>query len=163
MPKKSPQSILGLPDSLFAQMDGPPVVMDDTYFNDNFNTKLSPKQEAAYRQWAETNNRMQDSADYDMRGAWLANSGQASNGHYPDTFKKPNHPTFSSQSRYHNTPSPNGGSFVGGDWGRTPDGRDTFTPSREMIAQHGYLTFMQQKYMPEVEPNSVFILDRVKR
>lgn len=158
-----PQAILGLPDEVVSKMSGPPVALDDTYFNYNFNTKLSPKQEAKFLKWAEENNRLHDSADYDMRGAWLANAGKSGNGHYPDTFKKPNHPTFSDQSRYHNVPNPNGGRFIGGSWDRSADGKDRYTPSLEMVSRPGYVDFMQQEYMPRVEPGAVFNMDRVKR
>jgi hypothetical protein len=37
-----------------------------------------------------------------MRGYWKANPGGKpdSRGHFPDTFKLPNHPTFSAESKY---------------------------------------------------------------
>lgn len=156
------KSVLAMPDALFSALAGPPVVLDDKHFNGNYNTELLPEQETKFLEWANANKRLQDLADYDMRGAWLANTGQSGNGHYPDTFKKPNHPTFSDQSRYHNTDSPLGGKFVGGSWGRSADGKDTYTPSREMVSQPGYVTFMQQRYMPQVEPNGVFNMDKGK-
>jgi hypothetical protein len=68
-------------------------------------TKLSSVEEAKFKAWAKQNGVRMDpgwNEDYDMRGYWKANpSGRPdSRGHYPDTFKLPNHPTFSNESRY---------------------------------------------------------------
>jgi hypothetical protein len=39
--------------------------------------------------------------DYDLRGAFKAGlTPDPKTGHWPDTFKKPNHPTFSNESIY---------------------------------------------------------------
>jgi len=38
--------------------------------------------------------------DYDLRGAWEAGLIPGPDQHFPDTFKKPNHPTFSIESKY---------------------------------------------------------------
>lgn len=87
-----------------------------------FNTKLSPDQEADY----ETKFKPGDSYDYDMRGWYKANPNADPNAegvHYPDTFKKPNHPTFSDQSQYHSDDTP------GGHWDQQPDKSYSFTPS----------------------------------
>ena len=80
-----------------------------------YNTKLTPKQEAEYQAWATAHHRQNDTYDYDMRGAWLGGAAQAENGHYPDTYKKPNHPTFSDQSKYNGVDGFIGGSWVGDD------------------------------------------------
>lgn len=74
-----------------------------------FNTQLTPDQEAAFQQWA--GGRMGDLFDYDLRGAWQSNAQEAANGHLPDTWKKPNHPTFSSGSQY-STPDTTGGEWA---------------------------------------------------
>jgi len=75
----------------------------------NNNTKLTPEEEARFLKWAAP--RMGDLEDYDLRGAWKANAQAASNGHLPDTFKKPNHPTFSQESQY-STPDQMGGQWL---------------------------------------------------
>lgn len=118
-----------------------------------FNTALSPQEEAAFNQWAIANNRQQDSFDYDMRGAWKNGVGQSGNGHFPDTYKKPNHPTFSNQSIY------DGQGMQGGEWSQQ-SGRDVYTPSADMVRQPGYVTYMLEKYMPSVEPNAKFNMDK---
>lgn len=67
-----------------------------------FNTELSPEDESLYQAWKKANRHgFSDEYDYDMRGAWLAGNRGDSNMHFPDEFKKPNHPTFSTQSRYY--------------------------------------------------------------
>lgn len=75
---------------------------------DQYNTALSPQQEAQFQTWAKATGHAKDTFDYDLRGAWLANSRAAANGHLPDTFKKPNHPTFSVESQYNDPKNPAG-------------------------------------------------------
>ena len=93
-----------------------------------FNTPLTPEQEAAFQK---AYPRPEDTADYDMRGAFLSGAGQAGNGHYPDTFKKPNHMTFSTESQYSN---PENG--VGGVWTQRPDQTWDFQASPTNLQQH---------------------------
>jgi hypothetical protein len=75
-----------------------------------FNTQLSPSDEAAYQAWANSTGKGGDTYDYDLRGAWKDSAQAASNGHLPDTWKKPNHPTFSTGSQYST------GDTIGGSW-----------------------------------------------
>lgn len=117
-----------------------------TDLSDQYNTKLSPADEAAYQSWAAKNNRTSDTYDYDMRGAWKDGAGQADNGHFPDTYKKPNHPTFSDQSQY----SGKDGN-VGGTWSKNGD-QDVFTPSATNL-QHTDPADLQN-YFKKVEPDS---------
>lgn len=68
---------------------------------DDYNTVLSPADEQAFQGWKAQNAPNDSGTDYDLRGAYLANMQRSpDNGHMGDTFKKPNHPTFSDQSRY---------------------------------------------------------------
>jgi hypothetical protein len=67
---------------------------------DTFDTKLSTKNEEAFQAWKKKYAPKDSGADYDLRGAFKAGVKPAANGHWPDTFKKPNHPTFSDESRY---------------------------------------------------------------
>lgn len=98
-----------------------PAPPDPRDLSDQYNTKLSDKDEAAYQKWATENNRTGDSYDYDMRGAWKEGVKQGDNGHFPDTYKKPNHPTFSDESKYSDKDN------KGGKWSKK-NGRDVFTP-----------------------------------
>lgn len=73
----------------------------DAYANPTgqFDTPLTPEEEARFQQWARTlPANLQSTEDYDLRGAWKADAKAAANGHLPDTWKKPNHPTFSNES-----------------------------------------------------------------
>jgi hypothetical protein len=68
---------------------------------DPYSTPLSLHDEAAYQAWKIQNAPRDSGADYDLRGAYLANMQRdPDNGHMGDRFKKPNHPTFSDQSQY---------------------------------------------------------------
>jgi len=92
--------------------------------SDRYNTALTPAEELAYQQWASIQSAVQgrdinrDNFDYDMRGAFRSGALQSENGHYPDTFKKPNHPSFSDQSQYHGADGNQGGAWqnFGGRW-----------------------------------------------
>lgn len=136
----------------------------DGHFYAEYNTPLTPKEEAAYQKWAEERSKiegrdvLEDQQDYDLRGYWKknANAKVAANSHLTDEFKKPNHPTFSEQSKYSGTDSPFGGKFKGGTW--AADG-SSFTPSAEMLKTTHPLEFLQ-RYMSEREPGVKLNLDR---
>lgn len=126
-----------------------PQAVDPRDMTGQFNTKLSDEDEAKYQQWAKQHKREKDTYDYDMRGAWKDGGEQSENGHYPDTYKKPNHPTFSDESRYHK------GEYKGGKWS-TKDGRDTFTPGETNLKN--FTPDEMRGYFKQVEPDSDLVL-----
>lgn len=66
-----------------------------------FETKLTPEEEQQFQQWKQKYAPNDSGQDYDLRGAFKAGlTPDPQTGHWPDTFKKPNHPTFSNQSMY---------------------------------------------------------------
>lgn len=66
-----------------------------------YDTALKPGEEAAFQVWKKKYAPQDSGADYDLRGAWKAGlKPDPRSGHWPDTYKKPNHPTFSDQSQY---------------------------------------------------------------
>lgn len=67
---------------------------------DKFDTKLSPEEERRFQRWKAVNAPEDSGEDYDLRGAFQAAVRPDARGHWPDTFKKPNHPTFSVESKY---------------------------------------------------------------
>jgi hypothetical protein len=68
---------------------------------DPYNTQLSPEQEILFRKWKNQFAPNDSGIDYDFRGAFLSGlKPDANNGHWPDTYKKPNHQTFSNESKY---------------------------------------------------------------
>lgn len=67
----------------------------------SYDTSLTPAEERQFQQWKRQYAPRDSGADYDLRGAFKAGlTPDARTGHWPDTFKKPNHPTFSNQSKY---------------------------------------------------------------
>jgi hypothetical protein len=77
----------------------------------DFNTPLSAEDEAKFQQFIQASGRQKDLYNYDLRGAWKADAKAAGNGHLPDTWKKPNHPTFSEESQY-SSPENQGGRWI---------------------------------------------------
>lgn len=66
-----------------------------------FDTALSPEEERQFKKWKSKFSPKDSGADYDFRGAFKAGiSPDPETGHWPDTFKKANHPTFSNESIY---------------------------------------------------------------
>lgn len=97
-----------------------------------YDTKLTPIQEAKYRLAATKAGRINDTTNYDLRGAWLENPKSiSSSGHLTDKYKKPNHPTFSSESKYSTLSNP------GGTWTAGKKGSWSFTPSKRQISRAG--------------------------
>ena len=129
--------------------------MSSQDFTEQYNTKLTPQEEAQFMQWAQQTNRLRDLYDYDMRGAWKANVGQADNGHFPDIYKKPNHPTFSVESQYHNPKT-----TPGGVWSADAEGRLSFTPSPYNLQNMDANELRQ--YFFQVEPNAVLKLPKTR-
>ena len=66
-----------------------------------YQTPLSPQQEMAFQLWKQKFAPHDTGEDYDLRGAFLKGfMPDPQSGHWPDTYKKPNHPTFSNESIY---------------------------------------------------------------
>jgi hypothetical protein len=86
-------------DSMFA-----PVMARQIKYTpgqDKFTTQLNPDEESQFKLWKEQYAPHDSGADYDLRGAFRAGlTPDPETGHWADTFKKPNHPTFSDQSKY---------------------------------------------------------------
>lgn len=83
--------------------------------------------------------------DYDMEGALRAGIKPDEFGHMPDTYKLPNHMTFSEDSVY-STPEQRGGRWIEGE-----DGQWVFWPSEYNMAQHPMSEM--QDYFERVEQN----------
>jgi len=117
-----------------------------TDLSDLFNTQLTPVGEQLYQQQIGPG----ASYDYDMRGAWAQQGGgPAATGHYPDTFKKPNHPTFSTGSIYSGPLRP------GGNWAQLPSGQWVYMPSQTNTANFGLANL--RDYFDRVEPDTLLL------
>lgn len=125
-------------------------------FSGKFNTELTEDEEKAYGEWitkqgaAHGRDLSKDNYDYDTRGQFKELGGKdLEKGHGPDTHKKPNHPTFSTDSKYH------GKDAKGGQWAKK-DGRDTFTPGEENLKHRSPDEL--RNYFKQVEPNADLVL-----
>lgn len=121
-------------------------------FSDRYNTQLSPQQERAFQQWLQQSGRAGDLYDYDMRGFWQQTGGRfdPATGHGIDVYKKPNHPTFSSQSQYSGREG-----YVGGAWGQDGDAW-TFQPGPTNMMSRDAL----KQYFRKVEPGNRLLFPR---
>jgi hypothetical protein len=79
-----------------------------------YNTQLAPDQQVAFQHWKQQYAPRDSGIDYDLRGAFAAGlMPDSQTGHWPDTFKKPNHPTFSNESQYARAAPQRAGYWVG--------------------------------------------------
>ena len=90
---------------------------------DNYNTQVTKKEQKEFKKWMkEANIHPWDRGAYDIQGYWkeqVKGKGFDSvddDGHRPDTYKKPNHPTFSMQSKYADHPGVEAGFWDGPDY-----------------------------------------------
>lgn len=79
-----------------------------------YDTPLSPNEEQRFRSWKQKWAPRDSGEDYDLRGAFKSGTRpDVESGHWPDKFKKPNHPTFSDESMYSTRARP-GGKWING-------------------------------------------------
>lgn len=70
-------------------------------YDKDYNTILTPEEERSFLIWKNQMAPKDSGMDYDLRGAFKAGlKPDPKSGHWSDMFKKPNHPTFSIESRY---------------------------------------------------------------
>jgi len=142
-----------------------PKQPSENYFYNNFNTNLTPSEQKKFNDWVDKASKVrgynmhEDKLNYDLQGYWknIGKNSPVGKGHFVDTYKKPNHPTFSNQSQYSGTPNPQGGIFKGGTWTQSADGQWSYMPSPEMLTHTESLQGLRQ-YMKQVEPDSKLIL-----
>lgn len=90
-----------------------------------FDTPLSAEDEKSFQAWKQKYAPKDSGGDYDLRGAFKAGlKPDPKSGHWPDTFKKPNHPTFSVESKYASAAPDKAGHWDG----------DTYVPARAVLA-----------------------------
>lgn len=87
--------------------------------------------------------------DYDYDGARAAGVKQGQNGHWPDTYKLPNHITFSTDSKYSKPGQ------EGGEWAQVGD-KWHYKPSAFVLSQHSPEEL--KGYFGKSEPDSVLDL-----
>ena len=105
-------------------------------YTDRFNTSLNEEESNAFNDWvAEESKRqgrdiMMDKGAYDIQGFWKSGDYKKmdQDNHGTDTWKKPNHPTFSNQSKYHGVDG-----FYGGNWTNEAG----YQPSKQTASTYG--------------------------
>lgn len=133
-----PASIAALPSNVAPDLTG------------QYNTPIPAGQEKAFAQWVDKLPvNLRSSRDYDLQGAFLAGVTPSANAHFPDTFKKPSHVSFSNQSKY-STPD-----NMGGIW----NGDNQFTPSSINYQYH--FPSVLQRLILEQNPQPGFYLNTV--
>lgn len=65
-----------------------------------YTTQLTEGGEQAFQRWHQRTAPWDSGHDYDLRGAFADGIDRDGRGHLPDTYKKPNHETFSDESTY---------------------------------------------------------------
>ena len=112
-------------------------------FRNKYNTQLKPGEKRRFDRWAAKESKRQgrdilmDMGAYDVQGFWKSGDYKRmdQDNHGSDTWKKPNHPTFSNQSKYHGVDG-----WYGGNW--TEDGG--YQPSKQTLQMYnpGYYEWM---------------------
>jgi hypothetical protein len=114
------------------------------------------QEDLGFQQWKSQYAPNDTGTDYDLRGAYQAGlKPDADRGHFPDTFKMTNHPTFSVESKYSTTERP------GGTWGTDASGKDTFTPSSWMASDTNRMQKLQE-YFKKAEPTATLIIPKLQ-
>ncbi len=108
-----------------------------------YETQLTPQEEIAFQQWKAKVAPRDTGEDYDLRGAFKASQGTDARGHMTDQFKKPNHPSFSTESQY-STPDNPGGQWI------NRDNNKFFVPSAANLTGRSFEDL--QGYFNKVEP-----------
>lgn len=105
-------------------------------FKDKYNTSLTKEEEEEFNNWIKTESKQQgrdimmDKGAYDIQGFWKSGDWKKrdADNHGTDTWKKPNHPTFSNQSKYHGA-----GGWYGGNWTEQAG----YQPSKQTLNNYG--------------------------
>jgi len=125
---------------------------DPLDYSARYNATLTPEEEAKFQAWAKDHPKQaRDTYDYDVRGAWKANLVAEPGKHGTDRFKKPNHPTFSTQSDLNGKEG-----LRGGVWGEDKSGQVQFTPSKLNLQMHSPEELA--RYFKEREPGVKLVL-----
>lgn len=116
------------------QVGGP--IDPEFMFKNKYNTELTSSEEADFSKWAAKESQKQgrdilnDMGAYDVKGFWKSGDykNMDSDNHGTDTWKKPNHPTFSNQSKYHGADG-----WYGGNW----TDKTGYQPSKQTLETYG--------------------------
>jgi hypothetical protein len=126
-------------------------------FTEQYNTALPPYEEAKFHAWAHEHDKLLDLEDYDLRGLWKQTGGlmPAGEQHGPDTYKKPNHPTFSDESVYHGVDG-----HLGGHWTQSGAQSWQFDAGPSNLKHHTPAEL--EDYFAKYEPGVPLVLPAMK-
>lgn len=133
------------------------ILANPADFTGRYNTALTPNEEKDYQAWVTKlsqesgRDRSTDTYDYDLRGAFKSGASRAADSHLPDTFKKPNHPTFSVDSQYSGKDGHEGGS-----WEKSKNGTWTFKATADQLKFRSAEEL--ESYFKSIEPDSTLVL-----
>jgi hypothetical protein len=140
-----------------------PIPFKSPDFTSSFNSKMNEQEGSDFKMWLMDEFKdtgkdwKKDMADYDVQGFFKAGE-TLRGGHGTDKYKKPSHPTFSNESIYSGSRTPDGkGQYIGGQWGREGD-RDTYTPHQSMFDNGTHNKDIMQKYFDAEEEGNRLIL-----
>lgn len=127
-------------------------------YTDKYNTPLTPQEESDFQSWVATQSVQQgrdvsnDLYDYDLRGDWQQGAQRdPDTGHGSDYFKKPNHITFSTGSKYNDVDGEQGGTWV-----KKSDNTWSFAPGASNLKN--YSPDQMRDYFKRVEPGNELLL-----
>lgn len=129
---KTSNHIFHLPIQPAGMFEGGGEIDPEMMYQNKYNTPLTPSEQKQFELWAKANKiNPMDKGAYDIQGYWKSGEWKNNtdpNNHGPDTYKKPNHPTFSRESIYNGADG-----FYGGNW--TKDGG--YQPSKQTLQLYG--------------------------
>lgn len=144
---KAPPAPDTLPADFFEQQAAPPAAIASPPAK--YETQLTPAEQPGFDAWKAKNAPNDSGEDYDLRGLFKSGQGTDARGHATDQFKKPNHPTFSTQSQYSGKDGNTGGQWI------ERDGKTFFTPSQTNLKTRSFAEL--QQYFKENEPDATLV------
>jgi len=128
-----------------------------------WDTPLKKDDERDFRKWAakDSSGRFANTFDYDMRRYWKENvkdkedTAPQGDEHFSDKYKKPNHPTFSTDSDLHGKWGNEGGKWskLNNTW--------VFEPGKTNLEQHSWESLTD--YFQQYEPDAILKFPNVSK
>ena len=116
-----------------------------------FDTKLNNSEENSYQLWKQSlPQQLQSETDYDLRGYYQEHGTEDTDGHLTDKYKKPNHPTFSVESKYYKK------GMWAGKWDEDGDFRIPLDTPKEKLKQ------LIEYWRSDAEPEALLKYDNPK-
>lgn len=116
-----------------------------------YDTDLGASGEAHYQEWKKSlPEQLQADTDYDLRGYYQDTNGGEAEGHLTDVYKKPNHPTFSKESKYYKK------GMWAGEWTEDGDFKIPLNTPKEKLRE------LVEYWRSGAEPSANLIVDNPK-